>query len=125
MVFTDALTRLSSRLPPYGSRAIYITDWGMQNSLAMLHEGRLNLKNAEGAFRTETPTDGDVASRAEIFANRDEVLLGFLEGWEIVPGIRGRLEAEARKQGLNKETLETIEDSHGRPVFEIFRLKPQ
>lgn len=47
------------------------------------------------------------------------------EGSEVFEGVRARLERQARGRALRKEILDTVEDTHGRPVFEIFRLSTQ
>ncbi len=123
-IYSDALTRLSGRLPQYSAHTIYVMDWGMQNSLAMLHEGRMPLYIAESAFRDENPPESEIEVRQKILVDRGGILLGYREGWEIFVGGRARIEQEALKKGLRKEVIEIVEDSHRRPVFEIYRLKP-
>jgi hypothetical protein len=43
---------------------------------------------------------------------------------EAFPGVGERLAARARQLGLVRETIQTIPDSNGRPVFELWRLQP-
>ena len=123
--YSDAMIRLSGRIPQYSASKIYVTDWGIRNTLAMLHEGKLRLETAEGAFRQDQPTDSDQELRRRILADRDAIVLGHAEGSEVFEGVRARLEEDARKRAVRKDILEIVEDTHGRPVFEIFRLSPQ
>lgn len=123
--YSDAMILLSSRMPEYSNRRIYVTDWGIQNSLALLHEGKLRLEIAELAFRNDKPSDAEQELRDRIFADRDAILLGHVEGSDLFPGVHARLEQQTRGRAFRKQILETLEDTHGRPVFEIFRLLPQ
>lgn len=79
---------------------------------------------AESAFRDENPPESEIEVRQKILVDRGGILLGYREGWEIFVGGRARIEQEALKKGLRKEVIEIVEDSHRRPVFEIYRLKP-
>jgi len=123
--FSDAITRLSDRLAHYDDRTIYVTDWGMQNSIALMQRGKLHLENAEAVVRSDSQTDLDRDYEARIFADANAILIGHTEGQEVIEGSRVRLEKAAARAGLQKEILEVVQDSHDRPVFEIFKLKRQ
>jgi hypothetical protein len=124
ITFSDAITRLSRRLPEYGSRTIYVTDWGMQNSLAMQLRGDIRLVIAENSFRYDTTPESEFGMQNQMLSDREALLLGHVEAQEMFLGVRGRIERAARQRGLRKEIIEIVEDSHRRPVFEVYRLIP-
>jgi Dolichyl-phosphate-mannose-protein mannosyltransferase len=123
-VFTDAIFRLSSAVTSYDSSTIYPTDWGMQNPLALLSPKPLKLDNAEGDFNHDDLDEPQRAHIAEMAANPNAIFIGHTPGFEIYPGSRERVARAAQNAGRKVEIVQTIPDSHGRPVFEISRWVP-
>ena len=120
-VFTDAIDGLSEALRPHVSQTVYVTDWGMQNTLALLQKGRLKLENAEGDFQSDQMEEPQRVHIAAMAADRDAVFIGHVAGQESFPGSRERVVRAAENAGLHKQVIQIIADSHGRPTFEIFR----
>ena len=128
--FTDAIERLSQALRPLASNpdhpgiipeTIYVTDWGMQNTLALLQKGRLKLETAEGDFASDQIGDPQRVHIRAMAADRNAVFIGHAAGQEAFLGSRQRVVQAAESNGLHKEMIQVIADSNGRPAFEIFR----
>ena len=125
-VYSDAMYGLSAAIHDSPDPAIrprvWVTDWGMLNSLALMHRGRIEVRVGDPAFMTDTPSPQDQKEIAYILNDRDALFVGHVESREVEPGVRKRLAEAAERAGLHKEVLQTIFDSNGRPVFEIFRV---
>jgi len=123
-VFTDAIYGLSEALRSRASQTIYVTDWGMQNSLALLEKGSLKLEIAETDFLTDQPGEPQLDHIAVMAADRNAVFIGHTAGQEAFVGSRARVVRAAENAGLHKQMITIITDSNGRPTFEIFRWVP-
>ncbi|MEQ1884724.1 MAG: glycosyltransferase family 39 protein [Bryobacteraceae bacterium] len=125
LVFTDAIQALSDRVGVLRPPMVYVTDWGIWNTLAMLHEAKLSMTGVDDLFPEQAdPNRERDAMRARVFANREAIYIGHVDGQEVFPGIRGRVERAAMDAGRSKRVIEVISDTNGRPVFEIFQLVP-
>ncbi len=123
--FTDALFPLSKALRDPRDNVeepIYVMDWGMLNTLALLHQGRLLLRPADGRFSADIPSELDQRIISIMFSDPNAVYVGHVPSREVTPGVGKRLERAAAASGLRKELVRSIADSNGRPVFEVFRL---
>jgi 4-amino-4-deoxy-L-arabinose transferase-like glycosyltransferase len=128
-VYTDAFFKLSDALkdPPdhKDDHRVWIMDWGILNSLALTHQGRLALRVGDAPFFTDHPSPDERKMIAYILQDREALFVGHVAEREIMKGVAKRLEEAFRGAGLHKEVLQTISDSNGRAVFEIYRLTPQ
>lgn len=120
-LFTDAVYALDRALSAHTSETIYVTDWGIQNVVALLEKGRLKLENAEGDFEGPEITDGIRAHITNMAADQNSIFIGHVAGQEVFEGSRERVARAAESAGLHKQILQIIPDSNGRPMFEIFR----
>ncbi len=124
--FTDALFPLSNALtdPADGKveQPIYVIDWGMLNTLALFHQGRLLLRPEDAPFSTDAPSESGRRAIGIMFSDPNALFVGHVPEREVTPGIGRRLERAAAVSGLRKEPIRRIADSNNRPVFEIFRL---
>jgi hypothetical protein len=111
--FTDAIFSLSASLPEHAEN-IYILDWGISEPLTYLHRGQLKLPLSGGQ---EVETHAMLTDPGGLF-------VGHVQGREFFPRLEQDLEAEARTSGYHKELIQTVADSNGRPVFEVFRFRP-
>jgi 4-amino-4-deoxy-L-arabinose transferase-like glycosyltransferase len=120
--FTDAIQPLSEQVAAFRGRPIYAIDWGIQDVLAFLNQGRLDVRAGNEPLMSDTPPPGRQALLKEMLGNREAVFLGHVDGEEMFPQVNQRLERAASAAGLRKVVLSTVADSNGRPRFEIFRL---
>lgn len=121
--WTDAIYPLARDLLNYKDRHIYVIDWGMLDSLKLLDQGQLPLRWEAATFNTDQPTDRDHKNALKMFEDPTGVFLSHVAGREEFAGVGEHIAAMARAAGYEKETLQIIPDSNGRPVFELFRFK--
>jgi 4-amino-4-deoxy-L-arabinose transferase-like glycosyltransferase len=115
--WTDAIYPLSSSLDNAGSEWIGLVDWGYLNQLEALHGGRLHLFVVDLAAP---------ASEIKHMVSSPEILfIQHTAGKQMYPGINDRFRDIAQRQGYVERVERTIDDSRGRPVFELFRFQEQ
>jgi hypothetical protein len=122
--FTDALFPLSSALDGHEGQPIYVIDWGMQNSLDLLHHGKLSLRVANDPFMHDSPSAADREIAQRMIRDPRGLFLGHVPEREAFEGVGKRADQAAAALGYRKELLQVIPDSNGRPVFELFRFTP-
>jgi hypothetical protein len=122
--FTDAIFPLSEQLKGRESATVYITDWGIFDSLNLLHKGRLNLRIVSGAFSTDTPNEFERRDIDSTLQDPTALIVGHVREREIFPNISLHLDQEIQNRGLRKTDVQVIADTNGRPVFEVFRIQP-
>lgn len=121
--FTDAIFPLSESLEDDG-RTIYLADWGMWDSLQLLHEGRLKLRVAPVPANPTAPSDAERKELEFMLADRQGLVVGHLPEREFQRGSGAVLERLAAERGFRKERLRMVADRNGRPVFEVYRFQP-
>ena len=114
VAWSDAIYTLSDSLNEKRQGWIGLVDWGYLHPLAMLHNGRLRL------FMVNP--DVDPAALEGILRSRDYLFIQHTEDKQLFPGINDRLRKAAERHGYTERLERTITDSHGRPVFELFRF---
>jgi 4-amino-4-deoxy-L-arabinose transferase-like glycosyltransferase len=123
-VFTDALNPLSASLDSYADRNLYFIDWGIYENLNLLHEGRLNFRNAIDPVHTDSPGAEQLAEIRDLLRDPRGLILDHVREHEVFPDVGARLDRAARSFGYRREVVRTIPDSNGRPMFEIVRFVP-
>lgn len=118
--FSDAIFPLSEALED--GRPIYVTDWGMFDSLNLLHRGQLQLRAAAGPFVPASPDAEQAAEAQRMFRDSKGLFVGHVRGQEAFPDVGQHLDQLAQRTGFRREVLRTIADSNGRPMFEIWRV---
>ena len=71
---------------------------------------------------TGTPDEMQQATLGRILSQPDSVFVGHVPEREAFPGVGARLQRFADSAGYHRQMLQTVFDSNGRPVFEIFRF---
>ena len=117
--FTDAIFPLSSSLP---NDPIYVIDWGIYDSVNLLHRGRLNLQYTGGLLLPDSADEAERHEIANMLAEPASVFVTHVPEQEVFAKVGAHLEQEAQALGYRKELLRTVADSNGRPVFEVFRF---
>ncbi|MEO8025329.1 MAG: glycosyltransferase family 39 protein [Bryobacteraceae bacterium] len=121
-VWSDAIFGLSKDLPGIPASHIYVTDWGVVNSLALLHQAKLPLVVASDPLVPEAPSDADRQSVLRMLADTDGVFVSHTPAYEEFKGNAKRLDAIASAAGYSRELLLTVPDANGRQVFEVTRF---
>jgi hypothetical protein len=120
--FTDAIYPLSASLSDIPGQTIYVLDWGIQFPLDVLHDGRLHMNGANEPFMTDTLSDWGKGAASRMFADRNSLFIAHTEKRENFEGVRKRFDRSARADGCHEDSLRTVPDSNGRPVFEVFKI---
>jgi 4-amino-4-deoxy-L-arabinose transferase-like glycosyltransferase len=116
-LFTDAVYPLSDALGNSEGCSIYALDFGMEDNLHLLRQGRLNMKRA---WPVGNYSDGEVAA---MISDAGALFLNHVPSRQYFEGADGRLQAIARAGGYERRDIRTIADSNGRPQFELFRFE--
>ena len=126
-VFSDALFPLSAAFadPSEGAveRPIYVIDWGMANTLALFHRGRLLVRPADGPFQKDSPSIVEQDIIHAMVSDPNALFVDHVPEKHIFPKVRERLDKAVSDAGFREEPLRTIFDSNGRTEFEIFRIR--
>jgi 4-amino-4-deoxy-L-arabinose transferase-like glycosyltransferase len=121
-VYSDAMYSLSSALSDIPGQTIYMLDWGIQFPLDVFHNGRLRMRSGHDPFMSEPPSDWDKGAAQRMFADRGALYITHAEKREVFSGVHKRFDAAAAASGCHEDSVQTIPDSNGRPVFEVFKL---
>jgi hypothetical protein len=109
--WSDAVFPLEKRLEAERAEAIFCVDWGMEDSLRLLGRGRLPLDDLTGG-----------AADAGIFSPPGRLFAGRTKEMEVFQGSGEKLERLAEAADYRRQTVAVIDDSFGRPVFEVWRF---
>ena len=120
--FTDALYPLSRQLPIAADDDIYVMDWGLTETLTLLHRGRLKLLSGSDPFLNTAPDAVDERTIAKMLGDPHGLFVGHVREREVFSGVSERLNGAAQSGAYRKQMLQAIPDSNGRPVFEIYRF---
>lgn len=118
--FTDALFPLAQAMPE-GSN-VYVVDWGMYNTLLLSHRRDGLLHTGNEPFMEDAMSEEQLKQALTMVGDREAVFLGHVPEKEVFQGVGARLGRFAATRGLHKEVMQEINDSNGRPMFEIFRF---
>jgi hypothetical protein len=120
--WTDAIFPLAEALEGQAG-TVYVADWGMFDALNLLNRGRLTLRIASGPLQTDAPNAVELQDLDRMILDREGIWVGHAAGREAFAGGGARLAARAAQLGLRRETVRTVTDSNGRPVFELWRMR--
>jgi 4-amino-4-deoxy-L-arabinose transferase-like glycosyltransferase len=121
-VYSDAMYSLSSTLPEVNGEEIYVLDWGIQFPLDVLHNGHLHMRSGLDPFLADPPSEWAKGAAQRTFADRNALFVAHVEKREVFAGVRKRFDQAASDAGCHEDSLRTVPDSNGRPVFEVFKL---
>ena len=120
--FSDAIFPLVREVAGQKDRTIWVTDWGMFNSMVLLGSGHGDLRTGNEPFMDDRMSENSL-KQALSMTHEGDLFVDHVPGKEVFEGVRKRLDRFMRLKGLEPEVVETIPDSNGRPVYEIFRLR--
>jgi hypothetical protein len=98
-------------------------DWGMLNSLQLLHQGRIPLyPGSDPVFPQHDLTSGDQRLIEWMLTQPGAVFVAHTPDAESFAGANERLIQAAADMGYRRELLAAIQDGYGRSIFEVYRL---
>ena len=118
--FTDALFPLADAVPT--GTNVYVVDWGMYNTLLLFHKKGALLHTGNEPFMDTSMSEPQLRQASTMLDDRDALFLGHVPEKEVFEGVQARLEAFAATRGLQKQMVQIIPDSNGRPIFQVFRF---
>jgi hypothetical protein len=121
--FSDAISTLANNLPSSPNNSVYIGDWGIYEALVYLEQGRVPLHYSPLLLVAEHPGTVERRSISAMIADPHGLFVTHVAAREIFKGVRARLETIAASGGYQKRVVETISDSNGRPVLELWRFE--
>ena len=108
--WSDAIVPLKDSLVEMRAAPAVIIDWGIFDALVPLSRGKLPLQPALDSFN------------AALFSQTDALFVGYTDEFQQFEGVNDRFRKSARAAGYEPQLLRTIQDRHGRAVFEIQKL---
>ncbi|HTW63055.1 MAG TPA: glycosyltransferase family 39 protein [Bryobacteraceae bacterium] len=120
--FTDAVSTLANNLSSLPNSPVYVADWGIYEALVYLQQGRVPLHYSPLLLVAEHPSPAQRRSISAMIADPKAIFVTHIASREMFPGVRARLEAIARSGGYTRRIVETIPDSKGHPVYELWRF---
>ena len=119
--FSDALISLENALPD--GQTVYIADWGIRTTSELIHQGRLRAQMALGQLQSPDPDPSQRDQLAAMLADSNAIWVSHAPNREAFSGVDANLDRIATSLGYRRETIRTVDDSNGRPYFEIFRFR--
>ncbi len=121
--WTDAIFRLSDYMKTTPAPAVVCLDWGILDPLRMLNRGKLPLEMGPDSLGRSEMTDSDRAWLAFRLSEPANVFIGHTKDYTYFPGASPNLARFAAQSGYTRQTVATIPDSYGRPVYEVYRFR--
>jgi hypothetical protein len=118
--WTDADRAASNYIANLHPPAVGVNDWGIGNFLVLLNRGRIAVSYS--FLATEEQSNQEQSRK--YLQTPGLVIVGHVDGNEQLTGVNARLMALAQRYGYRKQLIHIVEDTHSRPVFEVFRLVP-
>ena len=113
--WTDAIYPLSGSIDRNSASWIGVVDWGYLNGIRLLHKGDLPLFVVD--------TEARPAEMKTIVDAQNRLFIQHTEDQQIFPGVNERFRKAARDLGFEEHRERIVNDSHGRPIFELFRFQ--
>jgi 4-amino-4-deoxy-L-arabinose transferase-like glycosyltransferase len=122
--FTDAIYPLSDSLSETSGNTFYVTDWGMYDALNLLHKGKLPLGVGSFALVPDRPNEEQMSGFLRMLHDPKGLLIGHVNGRETYTDVNRHRDKLVAAEGFRLEVVRTVQDSNGRPIFEIARALP-
>ena len=123
--WTDAIFRLAGYLKGVPADNVFCMDWGMMDSLRLLSSGKLPLRVGTDPINKPSLDDADRQYLARTIGDPGHLFINHTRDFEFFPGVNDKLVDYAAAAGYRREVLAVIADSHGRPVYEVYRFAGQ
>jgi hypothetical protein len=119
-VWSDAIYALADEVERTLPTQVVVDDWGIQNALTVLENGRLPMVTVSEEFLAPGLNENQRAYYVRLLENG--LWLGHTTEYRVFTGVSDRIDRGAEEAGFRKETVRIVPDSHGRAVFEVFRF---
>jgi 4-amino-4-deoxy-L-arabinose transferase-like glycosyltransferase len=123
--WTDAIFRLNGYLKGVPADNVFCMDWGIMDSLRLLSSGKLPLRVGTDPINKASLDDADRQYLAQTIGAPAQLFINHTRNFEFFPGVNDKLVDYAAAAGYRREVMAVISDSHGRPVYEVYRFVGQ
>ena len=123
--WTDAIFRLADYLKSVSPGNVFCVDWGIMDSMRLLSRGKLPLRVGTDPINKPALDDADREFLAGTLAGPDSLFINHTKDFEFFAGVNDKLVRYAAAAGYRRQVMAVIPDSHGRPVYEVYRFVGQ
>jgi 4-amino-4-deoxy-L-arabinose transferase-like glycosyltransferase len=123
--WTDAIFRLDDYMKGVTPSNVYCVDWGIMDSMRLLSRGELPLRVGTDPITKPAFDDADREFLARTISGSGHVFINHTKDFEFFTGVNEKLVKYAADAGYRREVMAVIPDSHGRPVYEVYRFARQ
>jgi hypothetical protein len=120
--WTDAIFRLDDYMKGVTSSNVFCVDWGIMDSMRLLSRGKLPLRVGTDPITKPVLNDADREFLANTISGAGHVFINHTKDFEFFTGVNDKLVKYAADAGYRREIMAVIPDSHGRPVYEVYRF---
>lgn len=120
VTWTDAIRPLISKVGRFQGRVVFASEWGILEQFRYFSKGTIGTMPAsDGVVRSLHETESQNFIRRALNLP-DTLYVGHTKEAQFFEGTSDKLDAFAAQEGFRKRLLATVEDRHGRSIFEIF-----
>ncbi len=120
--WSDATWRLAPAVERHQPAVVYAADWGIDNPLLLLTEGRIPIRMAAAPLDLRSLTEAQRRRVLERVARPGSIFVAYAEGRGVFPAVKRLVDECAAEAGYRRVVLEAVRDSRGRAVFELYRF---
>jgi 4-amino-4-deoxy-L-arabinose transferase-like glycosyltransferase len=120
--WTDAIFGLSDYMKNVSASNVFCVDWGMMDSMRLLSRGKLPLRVGTDPITKPALNDVDREFLAKTITGDGHVFINHTKDFEFFTGVNDKLVRYAANAGYRREVMAVLPDSHGRPVYEVYRF---
>jgi 4-amino-4-deoxy-L-arabinose transferase-like glycosyltransferase len=121
-LWTDAVFPLAEEIRAAGVRYVHPADWGIGDVVKLLTAGAVVVEEAVQPVMRQELDEDERRRLLERVARPGALFAGHVEGRRYFPRANDLLDQAAREAGFTRQRIGLVEDSRGRPVFELFRF---
>jgi hypothetical protein len=123
LMWTDAIHPLSDYLKTVKADTVFVNDWGIFDTVRMLHKGRIPLRVGSYPISKDELTAEEKREVERMISEEKAVWVSHCDGIELFPEINSKLEKFAAGAGFRRKRLARIPDRNGRQIFEVFAFE--
>ncbi len=122
--WTEAIFPLTNLVKTMPADYVFCIDWGMIDSLRLLSHGKIKLREGSDPVNKAELTAEDREELARRASDPQALFIGRTKGTEVFQGVVEKMSRIAAEAGYTRQLITTVSDTHGRPMFEVFRFIP-
>ncbi len=121
--WTDAIGPLVRDIVAAQPSRVVVYDWGIFQPVEVITRERILPQWGDDPLFPPSINEEERKFRMEKLEDPGAIWVGHTDGYEQFSGINARVVAGARAVGFEKMPLFVVNDSHGRPMFQVFRWR--